>query len=74
MLFRSLESYIPRRKRVLGAIGVADCILGNADQGRICATDVARWDTLFETMTRQKRMVLVHLEGNDGRIRVKRNH
>ena len=53
---------------------MADYILGNVDKGRICATDVARWDTLFETTTRQKRMVLVHLEGNDGRIRVKRNH
>jgi hypothetical protein len=53
---------------------VADCILENADQGRICATDVARWDTLFETATRPKGTVLVHLEGNDGRTRAKRNH
>jgi hypothetical protein len=53
---------------------VTDCILGNADQGRICATDVARWDTSFRTATRPRRKVLVHLEGNDDRIRVKRNH
>jgi hypothetical protein len=52
---------------------VADYILGNADQGRICATDVARWDTSFGTATRPKGMVLVHLEGNDGKARVKRN-
>jgi hypothetical protein len=55
-------------------IGVADCILGTVDQGRICATDVARWDTSFRTATRPKGMVLVHLEGNDDRTRVKRNH
>jgi hypothetical protein len=53
---------------------VADCIFGNADQGRICATDVARWDTLFGTATRPKGMVLVHLEGNDGKTRANRNH
>jgi hypothetical protein len=53
---------------------VEDCILGNADQGKIYATDVARWDTSFGIATRLKGMVLVHLEGNDGRIRVKRNH
>ena len=27
---------------------------GNADQGRICAMDVARWETSFETVTRSK--------------------
>jgi hypothetical protein len=54
--------------------GVTDCILGNADQWRICVTDVARWDTSFGTATRLKGMVLVHLEGNDDRTRVKRNH
>jgi hypothetical protein len=53
---------------------VADCILENADQGRICAMDVARWDTSFGTTTKPKGMVLAHLEGNDGRKRVKRNH
>jgi hypothetical protein len=53
---------------------VADCILGNADQGRICAMDVARWDTSFGTATKPKGTVLVHLEGNDGKTRVKRNH
>jgi hypothetical protein len=53
---------------------VAYYILGNADQGRICATDVARWDTSFGIPTRPKGMVLVHLEGNDGRTRVKRSH
>jgi hypothetical protein len=53
---------------------VADCILGNADQGRICATNVARWDTLFRTATRPKGMVLAHLEGNDGRTMVKSNY
>jgi hypothetical protein len=53
---------------------VEDCILGNADQGRIYAIDVARLDTLFGIATRLKGMVLVHLEGNDGKIRVKRNH
>jgi hypothetical protein len=52
---------------------VADGILGNADQGRICAMDVARLDTSFGTATRPKGMVLVHLEGNDGRTRAKRN-
>jgi hypothetical protein len=46
---------------------VANCILKNADQGKICATDVARWDTSFEIATKPKGMVLVHLEGNDGR-------
>jgi hypothetical protein len=53
---------------------VADCILGNADQGRIWAMDVARLDTSFGTTTRPKGMVLVHLEENDGKTRVKRNH
>jgi hypothetical protein len=53
---------------------VVDCILGNADQERICATDVARWDTSFGTATKPKGTILVHLEGNDGRTRVKRNH
>jgi hypothetical protein len=53
---------------------VAYCILGNADQGRICAMDAARWDTSFRTATRLKGMVLVHLEGNDGRIMVKHNY
>jgi hypothetical protein len=53
---------------------VADCILGNTDQGRICAMDVARLDTSFGTATRLKGMVLVHLEGKDDRTRVKRNH
>jgi hypothetical protein len=53
---------------------VVDYILKNANQGRICATDVARWDTSFGTATRPKVMVLVHLEGNDGITRVKRNH
>jgi hypothetical protein len=53
---------------------VVDCILGNVDQGRICATDVARWDTSFGTATKPKGMVLVHLEGNDGRTGVKHNH
>jgi hypothetical protein len=43
-------------------------------QGRICATDVARQDTSFGIATRPKRMVLVHLEGNDGRTRVKHNY
>jgi hypothetical protein len=41
--------------------------LKNADQGRIYATDVARWDTSFGIATKPKGMVLVHLEGNDGR-------
>jgi hypothetical protein len=36
--------------------------------------DVARLDTSFGIATRPKGMVLVHLEGNDGRTRVKRNH
>jgi hypothetical protein len=53
---------------------VANYILGNADQGRICATEAARWDTSFRTATRLKRMVLVHLEGNDGKTRVKYNY
>jgi hypothetical protein len=42
--------------------------------GRICATDVARWDTSFGTATRLKGTIMAHLEGNDGRTRVKRNH
>jgi hypothetical protein len=53
---------------------VADCILRNADQGKICVMDVARWDTSFRTATRLKGMVLVHLEGNDGKTRDKRNY
>jgi hypothetical protein len=53
---------------------VADYILGNADQEKICATNVAKWDTSFETATRLKGMILVHLKGNDGRIRNKRNY
>jgi hypothetical protein len=53
---------------------VANYILENAYQGRICATDVARWETSFGTTTRPKGMVLVHLKENDGRTRVKRNH
>jgi hypothetical protein len=53
---------------------VVDCILGNADKGRIYAMDVARLDTSFRTATRPKGMVLVHLEGNDDRTRVKCNH
>jgi hypothetical protein len=35
-----------------------------------CAMDVARWDTSFITATRPKGIVLVHLEGNDGRTRL----
>ena len=62
------------RDRVVGAIGLVDCILGNENQERICATDVARWDTSFKTTTGPKGMVLVHIEGNDGRTRIKRNH
>ena len=42
------------------------------DQGRIDATNVARWDTSFGTATRPKGTMLVHLEGNDGRTRIKR--
>ena len=53
---------------------MADCILENANKGRICAMNVAKRDTSFETATRPKGMVVVHLEGNDGRTRVKRNH
>ena len=67
-------SCIPRKKRIVGAIGVADCILGIADQGKICATDVARWDTSFGLVTRPKGTALVHLEGNYGRMRVKHNY
>jgi hypothetical protein len=36
--------------------------------------DVARWDTLFETATDPKGMVLVYLEGNDSRTSDKHNH
>jgi hypothetical protein len=68
------KSCVPTRNRVVRAIGVAYFILGNSYQGRICATDVARWDTSFRTITRLRGKVLVHLEGNDGRTRVKRNH
>jgi hypothetical protein len=67
------NSYVPTRNRV-GVIDVAGCILRNADQGRICAMIVARWDTSFGTATGPKSMVLVHLEGNNGRTRVKCNH
>jgi hypothetical protein len=35
---------------------------------------VSRWDTSFKTTTRPRGKVLVHLEGNDDRARVKRNH
>jgi hypothetical protein len=49
---------------------MTNCILENVDQGRICATDVARWDTSFGIATRPKGKVLVHLEENDGRTRV----
>ena len=63
-----------KKERFVGAISVADYILGNADQGRICATDVVRWDTSFRIVTRPKGTALVHLEGNDGKTRVKRNH
>ena len=48
--------------------------LGNADQGRICVTDVVRWDTSFETTTGPKGMVLVYLEGNNGRTWNKCNY
>jgi hypothetical protein len=53
---------------------MANCILGNVDQGRICATDVVRWDTSFGTATRPKGMVLVHLKGNDDKTRDKHNY
>jgi hypothetical protein len=53
---------------------VTDCILRNVDQGRIFATNVVRWDTSVETATRPKWMVLVHLEGNNCRTRVKHNY
>jgi hypothetical protein len=53
---------------------VVGYILGNADKGRICATDVVRWDTSFGTATGPKGMVLVHQEENDGRTRDKCNH
>jgi hypothetical protein len=53
---------------------VADYILENAYQGKICATNVARQGTSFRTATRPKGMVLVYLKGNDGRTRDKRNH
>ena len=49
---------------------MADCILENANQGRICALYVARWDTSCGTATRPKGMVLVHLEENYGRTRL----
>jgi hypothetical protein len=64
---------VPTRNKVVDAIGVVGCILENAYQGRICAIDVAKWDTSFGTTMGQKRMVLVHLEGNDDRARVKHN-
>ena len=73
-LRRSTPRELHSRKRVVGAIGMANCILGNADQGRIYATNVARWDTSFRIATRPKGMALVHLEGNDGSTRIKRNH
>jgi hypothetical protein len=72
ILMELKEEYTPRV--AFQAVGVADCILGNANQGRICAMDVVRWDTSFGIATRPKGMVLVHLEGNDGRTKVKRNH
>jgi hypothetical protein len=73
----SLRKSTPRelhskKERVVGAIGVTDYILKNTDQGRICVTNVARCDTSFGTATRPKEMVLVHLEGNNGKIRDKR--
>ena len=75
----SLRKRIPQelrfnKTRVVGAIGVASCILGNTYQERICATNVARWDTSFKTAIEPKIMVLVYLEGNDGRTRDKHNH
>jgi hypothetical protein len=62
-----------KKESVVGAIGMADYILGNADQGRICAMDVAKLDTSFGTATKPKGTVVVHLEGNDGRTRIKCN-
>jgi hypothetical protein len=53
---------------------VEDYTLGNTGQGKICVMDVARWDTSFETAIGPKGMVLVYLEGNDGRTRDKLNH
>jgi hypothetical protein len=53
---------------------VAYCILRNADQGKFCAMNVARWDTSFGTTTKLRGKVLGHLEGNDDRTRVKYNH
>jgi hypothetical protein len=46
--------------------------LENIDEQRICTMNVV--NTSFETTTKPKGMLLVHLEGNDGRTRVKRNH
>ena len=68
------ESCVPIRKRVVGAIGGVDCILRIADQGRICATNVARWDTSFGIVRRPRGRALVHLGGNDGRTRDKHNY
>ena len=68
------NSHVPTRNGVVCAIGVARCILGNEDWERIGAMDVARSDTLFETATRTKGMVLDYLEGNDGRTWDKRDH
>ena len=53
---------------------MAGYILENADQGKFCTPDVARWDTLFEIAISPKGMVLVYLEENDGRTSDKRNH
>jgi hypothetical protein len=68
------ESSSSTRNRVVSAIGVASYILGNANQRIICAMDVASWDTSFGIATRPKGIVLVHLEGNNGRTKVTRNH
>jgi hypothetical protein len=68
------ESFVPTRNRVINTIGVASCILKNVDQGRICTMNVARWDISFGTAIRLKGMVLVHLEGNYCRTKVKHNH
>jgi hypothetical protein len=53
---------------------MAAYILENANQEKIYAMDVVRWDTSFGTTTMPKWMVLVHLEGNDGRTRDKHNY
>jgi hypothetical protein len=56
------------RNKYVYVIGVASCILGNANWGTIGATKVARWDTSYEIAINAKQMALVYLEGNDGRI------